>query len=63
MTSFFDSADSEQSQEMKKVDCCNTRPRLSNKLMLISDYVKHSAPQSVILSNSCKGFSGKFFSF
>jgi hypothetical protein len=32
MTSFIDTVDSQQSQEMKKVDCCNTRPRLSNKL-------------------------------
>jgi hypothetical protein len=62
MTSVFDSADSEQSQEKKKVDCCNTRPRLSNKLMLndvINGYVKRGAPKSVIFSNSCKGFPGK----
>jgi len=35
MTSFIDTTDSQQSQEMKKLDCCNTRPRLINKLMLI----------------------------
>jgi hypothetical protein len=35
MTSFIDTTDSQQSQEMKKFDCCNTRPRLINKLMLI----------------------------
>jgi hypothetical protein len=40
MTSLVDIAVSQQSQEMKKVDCCNTRPRLINKLMLMNDVIK-----------------------
>ena len=65
MTSFMDTPDSQQSQEMKKMDCCNTRPRLINKLMLMNDvingYVNSGAPKSVIFSNSCKGCPDNFF--
>jgi len=67
MTSFIDTADSQQSQEMKKVDCCNTRPRLINKLVLLNDvingYVNSGAHNSVIFSNSCKGCPDNFFLF
>jgi hypothetical protein len=65
MTSFIDTADSQQSQEIKKVDCCNTRPRLINKLMLMNDvingYVNSGAPNGVIFSNSCKECPDNFF--
>lgn len=68
MTSFIDTAASQQSQEMmKKVDCCNTRPRLVKKLMLMNDvvngYVNSGAPNSVIFSISCKGCPDNFFFF